>query len=46
MNMMSVNLEKSEEILLKMEAKFKESNGEHNLSSTEQIPNQNFTEDA
>jgi len=46
MNMMSVNLEKSEEILLKMEAKFQESNGEHNLSSTEQIPNQNFTEDA
>jgi DNA-binding PadR family transcriptional regulator len=46
MNMMSINLEKSEEILLKMEAKFQESNGEHNLSSTEQIPNQNFTEDA
>ena len=46
MNMMSVNLEKSEEILLKMEAKFQESNGEHNLSSTEQIPNPNFTEDA
>jgi len=45
MNMMSVNLEKSEEILLKMEAKFQESNGEHNLSSTEQIPNQNFTEE-
>ncbi len=45
MNMMSINLEKSEEILLKMEAKFQESNGEHNLSSTEQIPNQNFTEE-
>ena len=43
MNMMSVNLEKSEEILLKMEAKFQESNGEHNLLSTEQIPNPNFT---
>ena len=45
MNMMSVNLEKSEEIHLKMEAKFQESNGEHNRSSTEQIPNQNFTEE-
>lgn len=47
MNMMSVNLEKSEEILLKMETRFiEEGKSEHNLSSTEQIPNPNFMEDA
>ena len=47
MNIMSVNLERSEEILSKMETRFiEEGKSEHNLSSTEQIPNPNFTEDA
>ena len=46
MNIMSVNLERSEEILLKMETKLiEDGKNEHNISSTEQIPNPNFTEE-
>ena len=44
MTIMSVNLERSEEILTKMEDSLIESQ-QHNISSTEQIPNQNFTEE-
>lgn len=46
MNMMSINLEKSEEILSKMEAKFQESQNEHNFSAAEQIIKTNRTKEA
>ena len=47
MKMMDVNLERSEEILLSLEAKLIErSKDEHNLSSTEQISKPNFSKEA
>ena len=47
MNIMSVSLEKSEEILSQMEARFIEGSKDHqNFSSTEQLSKPNFTEDA
>ena len=46
MNIMSVNLERSEEILQKMEAKFLKSKTEPNFDSTEQVLKQNYTKEA
>jgi len=43
---MNVNLERSEEILSKLEVKFTEGkNAKHNISSHEEIPKPNFTEE-